>query len=135
MIYVVVQIIELILILFIMFVFNKIVREKKYLEEKVEELQVELDQHKYYKELSTNCIIKSLEKVKKYCIISKKDKIILIQWLMANLNEDLYLFNKINVKKTYTYKKACDTILNYTKHGHNKVEVMNAAFYLINLKK
>lgn len=133
MIYVVVQIIELILILFIMFVFNKIVREKNHLEEKVEELQSELDQHNYYKELSTNCMIKSIEKIKKYCIISKRDKIVLIQWLMANFNEDLRLFSKINVKKKYTYKKACDTILNYNKH--NKVEVMNAAFYLINLKR
>ena len=135
MIYVVVQIIELILILFIMFVFNKIVREKKHLEEKVEELQVELDRHNYYKELSTNCMIKSVEKIKKYYIISKRDKIVLIQWLIANFNEDLHLFSKINVKKKYTYKKACDTILNYNKYGHNKAEVMNAAFYLINLKK
>ncbi len=90
-----------------------------------------IEQHKI-----DSTLLESINKIQKSYNIFKKDKIIIIQWMIVTFNSNSYLLlNNINVSKKYTFQQACEIIREYVlrkdKSGITLEEVLNALFYLI----
>ena len=126
------------------FLNHKLKKEQKIVKELQEDLtayksintnknfQQIIDQHKI-----DSILLESIDKIQRNYTISKKDKIIIIQWIAVTFNSDnsYLLFNGINVAKKYTFQKACENIKEYIlKKDKGEIsleEALSSLFYLI----
>lgn len=138
MINIIISIVELVLILVIAIIFNKIVKENKMLRERVKFLEDKTSNQSLTAESSNYSLLKTIEKIKSNYLIFKKDKIVILRWLVSNCSNDISILDKINTRKTFSKTTACDTIYKYCgpcgeKTNDKKIEAINAMFYLLNL--
>lgn len=81
-------------------------------------------------------VISSLNKIQRNYQVYKSDKIKLLKLLIIMFKYiDINLINRINVAKTYTYKKASEHIIRYIEKPMSSteqtIETLNAIYYLV----
>lgn len=81
-------------------------------------------------------VISSLNKIQRNYQVYKSDKIKLLKLLIIMFKYiDINLINRINVSKTYTYKKASEHIIRYIEKPMSSteqtIETLNAIYYLV----
>ncbi len=126
---------------------EKIELEQKY-ERELDTITKELEQYKQSTSLNevhrlieihkvNSALIETLDKIKRNYSVSKKDKIIIMQWLIVKLcqEDDYALLLNINTGKKYTYLQATSIIKEYImkslKNNVDIKETLNAIYYLL----